>query len=237
MPDYAIRVTLPFEDCSGSILAWFGRASSGVVYEHEADADIKQTHIHIVLFGSQVEDEQLKRMFRLLCKTPGKGNGFWSFKETYLDEDKVERPIDEGAITYASKGNLQPKYSKLFSQEQLETLRMKWVDRVSEHPSGDTPTQKYIKDLTKKYDYVQCYDDLPQERMGIDRNGFNTTISRSQALYIQIRSDGMKMFLGRNKFQAPPKSLFGTVTNSVFFILMDRVQDLDSAINIVLEKY
>lgn len=224
--DWKIRVTLPYEDCSGIIHKWYDRCDQAVCYQHESDDEVKKTHIHLALIGCDCKDEALKRMWK---EAPGKGNEFWSFTKL----DHLDR-----YITYMTKGKYSAKLAKNLSPDKLEELRQAWVEpTVGNDKSKDTPTEHYISILNKHFDYLQEWADLPEEGHETDRNGFNVNVSRYQMLYRKVRSEGMKMFLGRNKFQTPPKTLFCTVTNSVYVAIMHRIDCYDIAIELILEKY
>lgn len=113
--NYAIRLSLPYADISGIFELWSNRSTKGVIYEHEADDEVKRTHCHIGLIGTDCKAEALKRMFK---GRTGKGNEFWSFKE-WDGSDTY--------ITYMSKGYLDAKKAKQFSKEELDESRSKWV--------------------------------------------------------------------------------------------------------------
>lgn len=231
MPNYAIRVTLPFQDCSGSILSWFNRCKSGVVYQHESDEEIRQTHIHLVLFECEVEDEQLKRIFRLLCHLPGKGNGFWSFKTTYK-KDKVEVPVDEGAITYASKGCLRPVYAKLFSQDRLEHLRQLWVEKVdSDKPSESSAVKYYVDKVYAHFDNVVSMYDIPKG----DEDKWGDRKSQYEVLFDMVRKRVFRVMY-HQKGIAPHPPQYKMVTSTVFSKIGERLE-LEDEFTEVLIKY
>jgi len=238
--DWAIRVTLPFSDCSGAIQAWFNRAESGVCYEHEADEEVNQTHIHIVLFGSPVGDEQLKKMFRLMCHIPGKGNGFWSYKSSYRDRNtKAEVPVDEGAITYASKGILRPKLVKLFSQEKVEQLRLAWVEKVN----SDSPAEKskvsdnvvakyYIKKVLEKFDYLEDLSHVPMGSV----NKYGDRETPMEVLFMMVRKVTYRIMFF-DKGIAPHATQYKQIASSAFSRLAERLDLLDSAIEVILKSW
>lgn len=237
--DWAIRVTLPFSDCSGAIQAWFNRAVSGVCYEHEADEEVNQTHVHIVLFGSPVGDEQLKKMFRLMCHLPGKGNGFWSFKNSYRDRNtKAEVPVDEGAITYASKGSLRPVLVKLFSPEKVEQLRQAWVEKVN----SDKPVEKvpenaiakyYIGKVLKSFDYLDDYSHIPE---GTIKNQYGDKETPMEVLFKMVRKTTYRIMFF-DKGIAPHATQYKQITSSAFSRIAERLNSLDDAIDVLINSW
>lgn len=225
MYSWKARITLPYTDCSGIVLRWATRCAKVAVYEHEADEDVTKTHIHLALIGCDIKEEALKRIWK---DAPGSGNEFWSI--TPMKEESRY-------LTYMTKGMLCPKFTKLFSKEEVEASRLAWVDPILGSDKKTDATDYYITVLTKKFDYLQHYADLPDSIVEPDHNGFNVTIGCYSVLYRNVRSVGMKMFLGRNKFRTPHKSMFCTVTNSVFMAIMNRIDCLDQGVELILEKY
>lgn len=212
-------------------MSWFNRSQSGACYEHEADDEVKQTHVHLVLFGCEVQDEQLKRMFRLLCHLPGKGNGFWSFKNTYT-KDNIDHPIDEGSITYMAKGTLRPKYVKLFSHEKLESLRLAWVEKVNSDNIPKDSIKFYVDRIVKHFDYVESLYDIPQgpeDKWG-DRS------SRQEVLFEMVRSKSFRVMFGI-RGQAPHPPQYKIVASTVFMKLATRMDFEESATEVLIKSW
>ena len=113
--NYAVRVTLPYQDLSGVVARWADKCERCICFEHEADEEIRQTHVHMILFSSTVQAEALKRTSKL----SGKGNEFWSWK----DYDGLQT-----FITYMSKGKLAPKFVKNYSPAEVEAARTAWSE-------------------------------------------------------------------------------------------------------------
>lgn len=151
--DHAIRITRPFSDISGTIRVWADRSHAVVAYEHPADEEVAQTHVHIAIYGCEVKAEALKRMF---LGEPGTGNGFWSFKKLdseYLSD--LQRTEDISGhiefIKYMSKGTLQPKFVKNISQQVLERCRLAWVppDNI---PESEIVIRSVVAAVRKDWD-------------------------------------------------------------------------------------
>lgn len=164
--DYFIRITYPYQDIASLVSKWALQCEKLIVYQHTGEKTEK-IHCHMVMIGSRIQKKQLRNLGNQFVNL--KGNENCSFKEA----------IDDGAITYMSKGNLEPSYNKGFAEERIEELRKKWVkpkDHVRENPMvqlynelyGDvdyltlqlndeynalpedmTPDQKYFKALSR----------------------------------------------------------------------------------------
>lgn len=111
--DYFVRITRSYSDLSGMVAIWSERASKVVVYEHTGE-QTEKTHIHMVIIGSSVCKKQLKNLVGYLNL---KGNEDWSFK----DYDG-----NETAMTYMTKGTLDPKYIKGYTAQDAETWKSLW---------------------------------------------------------------------------------------------------------------
>lgn len=149
MNSYAPRLSISYAEFEPVAPLWAEYAQQMAVYEHEADASVRRTHIHVLILGSSVKAEQLKRIFK---KTLPKyeasgGNDFWKW------ESKYGTP-NEGFLQYMPKGILRPKYLKNFSDESVEEWRKKWVDHT---PSQESST-KYDEYEELKRSYAQTHD-------------------------------------------------------------------------------
>ena len=143
MNSYAPRLSVSYAEFEPVAQLWADICQQIVVYEHEADASVNRTHIHVLIIGSEVKAEQLKRIFKkTLPDIKASGNEFWKW------ESKFGTP-DESFITYMSKGHLRPKYLKNISEEIVEERRKQWkITTPSQAPSA-----KYdeFEDLKKAY--------------------------------------------------------------------------------------
>lgn len=113
--DYFVRITRSYSDLSGLVNIWSARADKVVVYEHTGD-ETEKIHIHMVIKGSDVHKKQLKNLVGYLNL---KGNEDWSFKN-----------YQEGnAMIYMTKGKLEPKFIKGYTQEDTDFWKSQWRDR------------------------------------------------------------------------------------------------------------
>lgn len=146
------RISLAYNDCSGAlgILATYG--SRFIVYQHEADSEVQRTHVHFLIIDSTIGIEGLKKAFRRHYQGDTSGaNKFWSWKES---DDPGKN------VTYMSKGTLSYKSIKGFTPEEVEALRLSWVD----HPPAAAVSPKY-KDIDH---IIEDYGKLDAKMVSFD---------------------------------------------------------------------
>lgn len=218
MYNYAIRITLPYVDCSGIISRWADRSHGVIVYQHDADEEISKTHVHIALAACEVKAEALKRMW---VDCPGKGNEFWSWKE--WDEYDANEPLAEvyKYFAYMSKGHLRPKMVKIFSEELVERSRQSWVEPVKADKPGDS-SEYYIREVLKKFEH---YDTLESYIQHVADEEFSCQFGLERPLD-DVRSVTMKMFY-RETRRVPHTTLYKSVAGSAFLRLCERWNRLD----------
>lgn len=150
------RIALSYEEAERAISRVADKVGKIVVYEHHADDGCARTHIHFLALKPTIGIEGLKKVFRTHYEgtIPG-GNKFWSVKVA----DDWERNI-----TYMTKGSLAYKLVKGFTPEEIEELRLRWVDFL--------PAVAPQAPAAKKYDELQhMIDDwgpLDQKRVTFD---------------------------------------------------------------------
>lgn len=121
MPNYAPRVSLSFHDMSGVINMWASSCRQMVVYEHEADEEVKTTHVHMIMIDCKYKtQDSLCNQFRKLIEIDKKGNGLWSW------EHKDYPNPDLSFIQYMSKGVLEPVFVKDVESREIEHWRSQW---------------------------------------------------------------------------------------------------------------
>lgn len=113
---YAIRISRSYDD----VFAWVDNieADKVVVYEHEADDEVKRTHIHMLLVGSKLKPDGMKARYKKLIGDIDKTD--WSFKSCGANP--------EGFVTYMSKGALAPKLAKGMTAERIMELTGEWKE-------------------------------------------------------------------------------------------------------------
>jgi len=118
--NYAVRITRPYKD----LVEFFDRFETAVVYQHDADTEVKRTHCHALLIGVSVSTDTMKNwVTKSIGLRPSKSD--WAFVSKLKS-----KPITEDFITYMSKGKLEPSYIKGFTQEQIDSYKCKWIERT-----------------------------------------------------------------------------------------------------------
>ena len=115
--NFAIRVTLPYEQCAKAIAMWSMKCEKLIVYEHQGEKTEK-IHIHIAIEGSIIAAKQLKNLFVDVCPGVGGNKGLYSSKQ--WDNDHTY-------ITYMTKGQHDPKYNKGYPDDLINQLKQAWI--------------------------------------------------------------------------------------------------------------
>lgn len=215
---HAIRVTLPYQDCSGIISRWSDRSARVVVYQHDADEEVSKTHVHLGLYGCEVKAEALKRMWP---DAPGKGNEFWSFKEASVEAAKY--------ITYMSKGILRAKYTKNFSQEELENSRLAWVEPVKADKVRDNSeyiVNKVVDSIKSQFVYHRLTDEERYERVECSVD----------TLLKLVRTQSFKMLWGEHR-RVPHASHYKIVAGTAFMRLCEHYGCFDEGVSAIQELW
>jgi len=109
------------------------------VFEHPADTNVSQTHLHLLMLDCDIKAEQFKRIFKgLLPGITTKGNELWQWESKHI--------VGDAFLTYMSKGIYSPKYLKNFKEELVAERRSQWVLPTSKWVIAPTSeTEKPIK--------------------------------------------------------------------------------------------
>lgn len=114
-----VRVTHSFQDASGVVALWADRCEKLLCYEHVGDVTEK-IHIHLTIIGSNICKKQLRNIGDVMI--PLVGNKYCSFKKFDLNET---------TYVYMTKGRLDPKFNKGYTQEQTDLYKSLWKDKES----------------------------------------------------------------------------------------------------------
>lgn len=214
--NHAIRITLPYDDCKHIVRQWADRSVTAIVYQHDADEQISKTHIHIALYGCEVQAEALKRKW---IDAPGKGNEFWSFKEAALEPDKY--------VTYMSKGKHTPVFTKNISDEEVERFRQLWVEPVKADKGGDHSEKIINKIVEKIKEEFTYHKDIDED---IESN-YN-----ERALLTIVRNTTFK-HLWAQKRMFPHGSHYKIVAGTVYMRLAEHYNCFEKAMKLISELW
>lgn len=152
MPNYAPRVSLPYNDVSGVVRVWASKCDKMAVYEHGPDeCKCNRPHIHAILINCIYKTEaQLKNLFYKEIDTEMKGNDLWAW------EHKDYPNPDESYISYMSKGKFDPVFVKEFDAPTIDFYKSQGYDKKDKlivrkqvEPHDVIPAVEKPKQLTK----------------------------------------------------------------------------------------
>lgn len=146
----AIRLTYPYED----VKEFFRRFDTCAVYQHDADEEVSRTHIH-ALVETACSTDTLKNWLRKIIGSVEKSD--WSFVAKLKGE-----PVTDRFITYMSKGKLEPKLVKGFTQEQIDAYRKEWIAHTKP-AKGDKDSAKPISSYDIAKELAQYMDDYAKQ--------------------------------------------------------------------------
>jgi len=168
MSVFAFRISVPYTDIGLTLLALFDLTEYVAVYEHPADEKVRRTHIHGLLMNCERKEDTLREKF---FKPHWKGQ--YQLATTYKNKDNEIVPVDEGYISYMSKGKYDPEYVKGFTKERLAELKAAWIDmpQVADPVVDTTAPEKKKKDSVCIYDILlrvrdQCHKESRLSRQG-----------------------------------------------------------------------
>lgn len=140
--NYAPRVTRSFHDVSNALQGWQDVSTRFIVCQHDADAKVKKTHIHLGIWGSDIQEEALKRKFNAhFPAAPLSGNEDWKWKSKKhpivckFTNDFIEpsNKDEEGVfqyLKYCIKGDLtRVKMVKNIPTDLLKAAAEAWVEK------------------------------------------------------------------------------------------------------------
>lgn len=173
--NYAPRISIPYSDISNVFMSWSDVCNQFIVFEHEPDEEVKTQHCHLLIIGSTLKEEALKRKLFKLYPTSRKGNELWAW--THKDYPNP----DLSFIKYMSKGVLAPKFVKNISPATVDEFRRQWVV----NPPVEVAANK-SKDKSKEF-YGICERVLAiaRETPGIYENKLVESEFGSQSLMMK----------------------------------------------------
>lgn len=166
MVDYAVRLTRSYTDTRQVIEKFCEVSEKVLVYQHDSDTSVSRTHIHCYLCKVSVGTDTLKNYVKkvLGVVTPDE----WSFKTTY---NKKRNKVDDGFVTYMSKGKLDPVYNKGFDPIDIMRLTQAWVEPSANTGSWNVSNGKLeVQGNEEQPKKVSVYDMQMECANRIDRN-------------------------------------------------------------------
>lgn len=144
MVNLHIRISRSYADISGWIAT--EKYEQCIAYQHDADGQVKRTHVHLWMKGVKSSTDTLKNHVRKITGPVDKSD--WYFTTV----NKVNELWTDKLITYLSKGHLLPVFNKGFNPADVETYQALWVKPPSpvELIDGKLYLRREIKEEKKK---------------------------------------------------------------------------------------
>lgn len=181
MTSFAFRISKPYEEVKEQLIELIGLCSHVAIYQHEADDEIKRTHIHGLLMGCDRKEDTIRnKYFKGIYEKAD-----YQLSSTYKDSKGVKQPVDIDYIVYMSKGSLLPSEVKGFSSETIEDKKSQWKNPIvmlkvedgkfvqdKKEPKKKTKYElltimreryKKLSDYQKTNDYYECGIDIIAE--------------------------------------------------------------------------
>lgn len=134
--NYAIRVSYGYDNTLEGFAEYLqtpGVCDRYAIYEHVADVQVNRTHIHALVMGLTVTTDTLKNKITDCLKVRPKGNKEWSFKTKYKPyKTAIPVDVDDKYIIYMSKGKLDSKSYKGYTEEQILEYKKAYVPMGNE---------------------------------------------------------------------------------------------------------
>lgn len=121
----AVRISVPWQDLSGTVRSWALKADRLVCYEHDDDG-AERIHCHLLMLNVSCSVQNLKTIANG-HGVSGSGNTFWSFKQKSKKCGPVTEESAPKYITYMTKGKYNAKYVKCYDAEYLDDRKAQWV--------------------------------------------------------------------------------------------------------------
>lgn len=161
--NYAVRITFSAEKLARLCSRLTTVSERVCLYEHHEN--VSNIHCHLILWKYQGDIKNIKRWTEEALNLKIDKTKI-SIKSQYKPKGTVTSiPIDEGAISYASKGKYDPSYVTGWSKEEIEALKVKGFDKKDKPVklSGDLAfysewEQQFIMKLNVPMDEVSWYD-------------------------------------------------------------------------------
>lgn len=144
------RITRPYSDLESVVLKMAFVSDKIIFYEHDKDDKIERTHCHFFTENLKVSTDTVKNWIKQSLNVSSFPKTDWMFKTEYEDrKSKKKIPVDHNCITYFSKGKLDPKFQKGFTQIEINNFKNSFVD-YSAVPKTRQSKLNFSEGLSKK---------------------------------------------------------------------------------------
>lgn len=168
MNNFAFRISASYADIGSTLLKLIDLTEKVAIYEHPADEKVANTHIHgLLMTCSRKEDTLREKFFKKHWK------GKYQLATTYKDQDNKIQPVNEGYVTYMSKGVYDPSFVKGFTPERILELKALWIDysQVADPVVDTTAPEKKKKESVCIYDIIVKVSKMCDQQSIVNNNG------------------------------------------------------------------
>lgn len=163
----AVRISRAYHELSGFWDKLVEEGTAMIVYQHDADEDVKRTHVHAVIqvnldstdtSGIKVKVDTWKARIKKYLNVTAFNKADWSFVTSV---GKPKSPVKWDYITYMSKGNLHPVATNHLPEEiDYDAFRLKWVPMMGTNMKVQYKIEKYLSPADMKKTYNQMIDEI-----------------------------------------------------------------------------
>lgn len=156
-----VRITRPYDELVSLVSAWCLKCEKIIVYEHVGE-ETEKVHVHILMCGMIDTWDNFKKISKKLGFSFN-GNEDWCKTKKYVYNS-------HDTIKYMSKGNLEPKYVKGYTKEEIVAARESWKPEVPTRSKDGVLYDKFVdqhegceywsfdelKKAAKKFAWEEC---------------------------------------------------------------------------------
>lgn len=146
---FKVRITKSYTECKEKLAEWFSQ-SKYIVYQHDV---VDNVHIHLLLDYNKKEDTLRNILKKIYNSTE------YSIGTTY-GKRPFTKPVNESFVSYMSKGNLEPVFNNLLSDERVAELKLLGYDK----DNVITPVITTAKRKTKRELVDLIYESMLEQK-------------------------------------------------------------------------
>lgn len=163
MPDYAIRVTRPYDSIASWVASLALKCSKLVVVEHNERVSKVHCHLHVIGYDGHTDTltNTLEKALNIdKTDKANRGNKLIS-KKTEYGEKGNKKPIDDGNISYMTKGKYNASYLMGYTLEEYLVFKAQGYDKKDYHEGEkESPDAVYYRQWEEKFHGVNLvWDD------------------------------------------------------------------------------
>lgn len=165
MPNEFVRISRSYDDVKSLIAFWALKCDKLIAYEHEADDEVSRTHMHILMYGMDSTWDNFQKLVKNEFKIAAEfyGNSDWSKARKYQYDAQA-------TIKYMSKGCLEPKYNKGYTDEEVAAAKALWKpaeesrtkdqemyeEFMEKNPGCEDWSFQKVRDAARRYAFHAC---------------------------------------------------------------------------------